>query len=257
MLKGQKKDRDGQHRRAEHHDDAGGVHGPQEERHAEPGHAGGAHFVNRHDEIQSGENRGKSGDEDADGNGGNLRIGVRAAIRSVERPAGIDAAGDRGIQREQPTDDVDIPAQQIQSRKGQVARADHQRHEEISEHRRNRWNQEKENHDDAMHREQLVVGFRLHQGALRLNQVNAHQHGKRAADDEEKSDRNQVQQSDALVVQRKEPGLPAIVRVQIIFLSAHAWFQRGRTHCFPLPLASPAPCPAREDTRAHCSAALR
>ena len=233
MLQREQEERDRQHRRAQHHDDAGGVDGPQEQRHAEPGQARRAHLVNRDDEVQAREDRGKAGDEHADGHGRDLRIRVRAAVGRIERPAGIHAAGDRRIQREHAADDVDVPAQQIQPRKGQVARAHHQGNQEISEHRGNRRNQEKENHDDAVHREQLVVGFRLHQRALRLDQVNAHQDGERSADNEEERDRDQVQQRDALVVQREQPGLPAVVGVQIISRCVHAWFQRGRAHCFP------------------------
>ena len=115
-----------------------------------------------------------------------------------------------------PPDDVDVPAQQVQAREGQIARADHHGHQEISEDRGNRRDQEKENHDDAVHREQLVVGFRLHQRALRLDQVDAHQHGEGAADEEEERDRNQIEQRDALVIHGEQPGLPAVVRVEII-----------------------------------------
>ena len=85
--------------------------------------------------------------------GRDLRVRVRAAVGRIKRPAGVHAAGDRGIQREQAAHDVDVPAQQIQLRKGQVARADHQGNQEISEDRGNRRNQEKENHDDAVQRE--------------------------------------------------------------------------------------------------------
>ncbi len=141
-------------------------------------------------------------------------------------------------------DDVNVPAQKIQLGKCQVARSDHQRNQKISEHRGNRGNQEKENHHHAVQREELVVSFRLHQSALRLDQVNAHQHGERSADDEEERDRHQIQQRDALVVQRKEPGLPAVVRVQIIARRVHAWFQRGRTHCFPSSFAFAADLPS-------------
>ncbi len=94
MLEGQKENGNGQHRSAEHHDDAGGVHGPQKQRHAEPSHPRRAHFVNGDDEIQPGENGRKSGDENADRDGGDLGIGIRAAIGGVERPTRIHAAGD-------------------------------------------------------------------------------------------------------------------------------------------------------------------
>ena len=39
-LEAEQEEGDGDHRRAENEDDAGGVDGPDEKRHAEPGHAG-------------------------------------------------------------------------------------------------------------------------------------------------------------------------------------------------------------------------
>ena len=65
--------------------------------------------------------------------------------------------------------------------KGQVARADHHGDQEVSKHRRDGGNQEEEHHDDAVHGEELVVGARLEDGAVGLNQVKAHQHGRDAA----------------------------------------------------------------------------
>ena len=38
------------------------------------------------------------------------------AERRVERPAGVDAAGDERVEREQPAEDVDVPARQVQLR---------------------------------------------------------------------------------------------------------------------------------------------
>ena len=60
----QERDRD--HRRAEHHDQAGRVHRPDEQRQAEPGHARRAHPVDRDDEVEAGQDRREAGDEDAE-----------------------------------------------------------------------------------------------------------------------------------------------------------------------------------------------
>ena len=118
--------------------------------------------------------------------------------------------------------------------KCQVARADHHGHQEISQRRRNRRHQEEEHHDDAVHGEELVVGFRCDQRALRLNQVQAHQHREKAADKEHESDRAEIEQRDALVVGGEQPGLYAVARVQIIdarfgrnFLPGHFWNDCG------------------------------
>ena len=58
--------RDGEHRRAEHHDQAGRVVRPDEQRQAEPGHARRAHAVDGDDEVEAGEDRREAGDEDAE-----------------------------------------------------------------------------------------------------------------------------------------------------------------------------------------------
>src|SRR5208282_73394 len=54
-LDGHEHDGDGDHRRAQDHDQAGGIVGPDEQRQAAPGEAGRAHAVNGNDEIESGE----------------------------------------------------------------------------------------------------------------------------------------------------------------------------------------------------------
>ena len=71
-----------------------------------------------------------------DGRRHDVGVAVGAAVRRVKRPAGIDAAGQQGIEREQPAQHVDVPAQQIQPGKGQIAGAHHERHEEIAQHGR-------------------------------------------------------------------------------------------------------------------------
>ena len=72
----------------------------------------------------------------------------------------------------------DVPARQIETRKREIACADHQRHEEVPEHGGNRWDEEKPDHDHAVHREQLVVGVRVHQVAARREQLQTHERGR-------------------------------------------------------------------------------
>ena len=67
-----------------------------------------------------------------------------------------------------------------------------------------------------MHGEQLVVGVGLHQVARRGQQFQPDQQREKSSDEEEESDGQQVKQRDALVVDRKQPGLDAIFLVQII-----------------------------------------
>ena len=50
-----------------------------------------------------------------------VRVRIRAAERRVERPAGIDAArDDRAYSVKIAADDVEVPAQQVDSRKRQI-----------------------------------------------------------------------------------------------------------------------------------------
>ena len=65
-LDEQHHDGDGDHRRAEHLDQAGGVVRPHEQRQAEPGHARRAHPVDGDDEVEAGQDRREAGDEDAE-----------------------------------------------------------------------------------------------------------------------------------------------------------------------------------------------
>jgi hypothetical protein len=46
---------------------------------------------------------------------------------------------------------------QIEPREGKIARADHERHQEIPERIGDRWDQKEPDHHDAVHREQAVV----------------------------------------------------------------------------------------------------
>ena len=205
-----------QHRRAENEDDAGGVVGPHENGQPEPAHTRRAHGVNGDDEIQPREDRRKTGNEDPEHRRHNRGIGIQAAVRRIKRPAGVYAAHHHGIESEARARHVNVPAQQVDAREGQVLRADHQRDQKIPQHRGNRRNQEKENHDDAVHGEQFVVGLGGNQVTLRRQQVDADHHGKRAAQEKEQRDGNQVQQGDALVVGGEQPRAYAVLRVQIM-----------------------------------------
>src|SRR4029077_12254785 len=135
---------DGDHRSAEDEDDAGGVLRPDEEGQAEPGHAGRAHGVHGDDKVQAGENGRETVDKDAEDSGGNGGIRIDAAQRGVKGPAGIEAAGGEGVEDEAATDELDIPAQKIDFRKGQILGANHDGQEEIAQDGWNGRDQEKE-----------------------------------------------------------------------------------------------------------------
>ena len=166
--------------------------------------------MNGDDEVQAGEDGRKSGDENSQRGGNHVRMRVGAAEGRIEGPAGIHAAGGNRIQHEAAAGEENIPAHQVQLGEGDVARADHQGNQKIAERRGNRRHQEEEDHDDAVGGEQLVVGVRLDQRALRLDQVQAHQHRGNAADQEHEGDRAEIEQSDALVVEGQQPRLHAV-----------------------------------------------
>ena len=56
-----------------------------------------------------------------------VAVGIEGRERRVEGPAGVDAADEQRIEREGAAEHEQIPARQIEPRKGEIARADHQR----------------------------------------------------------------------------------------------------------------------------------
>ena len=64
-------------------------------------------------------------------------------------------------------------------------------------------NQKEPHHHDAMEREGLVVGLGAHQRAVGRNEIQADQGRGGAAEEEEKSDAERVEDCDALVVVRR------------------------------------------------------
>ena len=231
-LERHQQDRHRDHRRAEDHDEAGGVERPDEERQPEPGQARRAHLVDGDDEVEARQDRREPGDEDADRRRNHSADRGLRAVRRVEGPAGVDAAREHRPHRERGAQHVDVPAEQVDPREREVARPDHQRNEEVPQHRRNRRDQEEEHHHDAVHREQLVVGVRLHQVACGRQQLEANRNGEETADHEHDGDRHQVEERDALVVGRQQPRLHAVVDVQVVDRLG-----RFRVH-FPSPVAT-------------------
>src|ERR1700690_836791 len=204
-LEPQKKNRNRQHRRPKNLNNAGGINSQNKKRQAEPGQSRRPHLVNRDYEIQSSKNGRKSNDKHAQSRGNHLRVCVRAAVGSIESPTGIHAARQNRILRQNRANNIEIPAKQINSRKRQIPSPHHQRHQKTPQHRRNRRNQEKENHPHAVNRKKLVISSRLHQRPGRLDQVQADQSSRRPANKKHESNRGQIKQRNALVVGGKQP----------------------------------------------------
>ena len=74
-------------------------------------------------------------------------------------------------------DDVEVPAQQIDSGEGQIPGPDHQGNKKVSQNSGDGRNQKEEHHDLAMHGEQLVVSVGLNQIAGRSEQLETNQQG--------------------------------------------------------------------------------
>src|SRR5207245_9601338 len=69
------------HRGAQHLDDAGGIHRPDEQRQPEPGETWSAQAVNGDDEIQTGEDRREAGAGNTTNRHTDARLSLRRATR--------------------------------------------------------------------------------------------------------------------------------------------------------------------------------
>ena len=138
--------------------------------------------------------------------------------RRREGPAGIDSTEHQGRECKQSADPIEIPAQQIDLREGQVFGSHHDRYQEVPQGGRHGRHQEEEDHDDSMHREELVVRIGGHKVRLRGQQFQANEAGEGAPNKEEERNRDQIEDRDALVVAGKQPTEETILVVEIIAL---------------------------------------
>src|ERR1700691_3736811 len=217
---------DGNHRSAKDHDHAGRIVRPDEQRQTVPGEAGRAHAVDGDDEIESSEDGRKTSDEDRESSFDHIAV-AGSAVGGIERPAGIDASVQHAMQEKNAGSDVEVPAQQVDARKGKILRSDHQGYEEVAKNRGYDWNQKEEHHDDTVHGKHLVIGVGLQQVALRCKQFEPDEHGKETAKEEESAHRNQIEERDPLVVRGQEPGLEAVSVVEVVQLRSRSLIYRN------------------------------
>ncbi len=210
---------DRQDRCRQHHDEAGRIKRPDEERQPEPPHSAHPQGMDRDDEIESGEDRREAVDEDSSRHHNDIAIRIGARIGRIERPARIGSSQHHRGDHQRASEHVDIPARQVQAGKGEILCPDHQRQEKIPQHVRDRGDEEKPDHDDAVKGEKAVVGFRGHQLARRTEEIQPHQQRGRTADGEEEADRKQVEDRDSLVIPRQQPGAKRAARIQVILLA--------------------------------------
>jgi len=98
-----------------------------------------------------------------------------------------------------------MPACAIQAGERNIARAQHQGQHEISECGRDAGNDEQENHDRAVQGEHLVIHIGVHDRLFGSQKLGAHEHGKEAAKEQGGDNGNEIQHTDALVVDRHDP----------------------------------------------------
>ena len=211
-----------EHRRCEHKDHRGRIERPDEQRQPVPGQTGRAQPMNGDDEVQAGQDRGEAGDEDAGDGHRDVAVGIKRRERRVEGPAGIDAARQDRKQRHRAAEHEQVPAQQVEPGKGEIARADHQRDDEIAERVGDRRNQEEPHHDDAVHGEEAVVHVGADEIGLRRRELDPDRGCRRAADEEEKDQAGEIEDGDTLVIGGEEPRAQAVAGGEIVVF-VHGW----------------------------------
>jgi hypothetical protein len=129
-----------------------------------------------------------------------------AARRGIEE--------DRAAQEQAAEDEAPEPVGR-QPRKGQVSRAQHFRKDQDREGLEDRHG-EQEHHHRTVQREDLVVEFRGEKAVVRERELNAHQQGQHAPEDEKRECRGRVPQAHVLVVHRGPipPALRGFPRLQ-------------------------------------------
>ena len=160
----QREQRGGQHREGEQHQHAGEQDVPGEDRHPEHGHAGGAHADDRGDEVHRAEDRAQTRKarpmiHRSPPMPGRERSRPRAARRRTSRSSAAPPGVKNPASTIRPPNRNSQYAEHVQPGEGHVRRADLQRHERVREPGEQR-RREQEQHDRAVHGEQLVVGAR-------------------------------------------------------------------------------------------------
>ena len=184
------------------------------------------------DEIKAREDRGEPDDEYARDGRDDEGVREHGGKWRVEGPARVDPAGHERAHRKERTQRVQVPAEQVQARKGQILGADHQRDEEVAQRRGNRRNQEEPHHDHAVGGEQLVVGLGRDQIAFGAQKLQADERGGRPADKEKRRNSDRVQNGDAFVVAGREPRAQAVTGAEVTARrrgSAHSLASGGRS----------------------------
>ena len=217
-LRGRERaDRD-EHEAAHHQ-----VH-PGEERHAAERHAVAAHRENRGNEIHGRADAADACDEQRQRPivGAVARRKGRRSERRVSEPSYVGraaslrnrASGEKAGVEEEAAEGRHPEAESVQARERHVARADHQRHEIVSETEKDRHGHEKYA-GRAVQREQTVEGLRREKRGVRVRQLNAHENRFDPDHDEKQQRVDDVHDPDLLVVDGGEPFVDHAERVLV------------------------------------------
>jgi hypothetical protein len=163
--------------------------------------------VDRNDEVDRADQRRDREDVQREDEQVDPVAGVLLGQRRVERPPGLRGAavGEEARVEDDPAEEEEPVGEGVQAREGDIARSDHQRHEEVSEPGQDRHDDE-EDHRHAVHGHQLVVVLGREEALVRMRELGAHQHREDPARAEEDQARDEVEDPDPLVVDGRDPG---------------------------------------------------
>ena len=181
--------------------------GPGEDRHPEHRHAGRAHADDRGDEVDAAEDGAQTGEREADDPQVAAEAGRVDGVRQrgVGEPAEVGGAarGEEARQHGEPAEQEQPEGEGVQPRERDVGGADLQRHDVVGEAEQDRRGVQQQ-HDRAVHGEQLVVLLVRQELLPRRRQLGAHQQRHQPACHEEGERRDQIEDRDVLRVRRPQ-----------------------------------------------------
>ena len=203
---------DGEGREGEDDEEGDDERHPGEERQAHEGHARRPQVEDSDDEVEAGGGGADSHDLEAEHPvvGATGEGVLRGGERRIAEPSHVwEGSLEEAEVHEDGAEYEEPVAQRVEPREGDVARADHERDEEVEEGRSG-WHDDHEDHGGAVHGEEGVEGTRVHERAVRLRELDAHEQGLDTADEEEDESGHPVEDADALVVNGGYPSPDAI-----------------------------------------------
>jgi hypothetical protein len=176
---------------------------PAEDRHAEHDHAGCSEGEDGRDDVHGREDAGETGERDADDPhvgtwaGGVDGLGERGVAEPAE--VGGTVVGEEAGAHDHEATEVQPVRQVVEAGERHVRRPDLQRDDVVGQ-TEGEGAQEDEEHDRAVHRQELVVDARLDEVVVGDDQLAAHHLGHEAGEEEADESRHHVVEADLLVI---------------------------------------------------------